>query len=64
MFICSVLVGEFCLGRNKQLVPDERDAATHLLYDSTTDKMDDTRDMFVVYHDAQAYPHYLIEYRI
>lgn len=65
MFLCRVLVGEFCLGKNGQLVPDERDAANNLLYDSTTDTLDEKRrDMFVTYHDAQAYPEYLLEYAI
>jgi hypothetical protein len=42
MFLCRVLVGEFCLGKNGQLVPDERDAANNLLYDSTTRTLDES----------------------
>jgi poly [ADP-ribose] polymerase 10/14/15 len=65
MFLCRVLVGEFCKGNNGQLVPDERDASNNVLYDSTTDSLDvKQRDMFVTYHDAQAYPEYLLEYKI
>jgi hypothetical protein len=55
MFVCSVLVGEFCAGKNAQLVPDERIPARRLLFDTTTDSMDDRRrEMYVTYHDAQA----------
>ena len=65
MFLCRVAVGEYCLGKNELLVPYTRDASRNILYDSTTDSMSDKeRDMFVVYHDAQAYPEYLIEYKI
>ena len=54
MFLCRVAVGEFCLGHNGQLAPDVRDNKRNLLYDSTTDNMDEKkRDMFVTYHDAQ-----------
>ena len=64
MFLCRVVVGEFCLGHNAQPVPDERLPVSHVLFDSTTDNMTDARrNMFVVYNDAQAYPEYLIEYR-
>ena len=63
VFLCRVLVGEYCQGRAGQPVPDERDASRHVLFDSTTDYMDDERrNMFVTYHDAQAYPEYLLEY--
>ena len=65
MFICRVVVGEFCKGNNAQPVPDERLPASHVLYDSTTNDMNDAaREMYVVYHDAQAYPEYLVEYRM
>ena len=73
-FLCRVMVGEYCMGRSGQPVPDERIQQNHVLYDSTTDNMgplrdlaipgdDDPRQMFVIYHDAQAYPEYLLEYR-
>ena len=51
MFICRVVVGEFCKGNNAQPVPDERLPASHVLYDSTTNDMNDAaREMYVVYH--------------
>ena len=65
MFVCSVLAGEYQGGRQGQIQPDERIGGSNKLYDSTTDSLDaQRRNMFVVYHDAQAYPHYLIEYRV
>ena len=58
MFLCRVAVGEYCLGKDGQNAPDERHTLNihrHILYDSTTDNMEDNRrHMFVVYHDAQA----------
>ena len=75
MFVCRVLAGETSQGHNEQLVPEVRVAATNVMFDSTTDRVEcpepvDTgnpaarssvRQMYVVYHDAQAYPEYLIE---
>ena len=55
IFLCRVAVGEYHKGRDGQIAPDERNNKKHILYDSTTDSMDDAeRDMFVTYHDAQA----------
>ena len=78
MFVCRVMVGETSQGYNEQLVPEVRVEATQQQYDSTTDKIDSpepndsnpsqygssVRQMYVTYHDAQAYPEYLIEYKI
>ena len=61
MFICRVLVGEYCRGHNGAVQPDERIPSAHVLYDSTVDS---TRspNMYFTYHDAQAYPEYLLEF--
>ena len=78
MFVCRVMAGETSQGYNEQLVPEVRVPATNVMYDSTTDKLQapepiqigdpaarsNVRQMYVVYHDAQAYPEYLIEVRI
>ena len=65
MFAVRLAIGEVCIGHRDQLVPDVRDANRGLLYDSTTDSLTDgNRNMFVVYHDAQAYPEYLLEYKM
>ena len=55
----SVVVGEFCAGKRDALTPDVRQG--HQLYDSTVDSVSDPL-IFVVYHDAQAYPEYLIKF--
>ena len=69
LFVCRVLKGETSQGYNEQLVPEVRVAATQTLYDSTTDQFKcpepagrdagkygfgEVRQMYVVYHDAQA----------
>ena len=58
MFLCRVVVGEYCQGYNERLVPDVRVGQT--LYDSTVNCMKEPI-MYVTYHDAQAYPEYLIK---
>ena len=77
MFVCRVLAGETSQGHNEQVTPEVRIAATNQMYDSTTDSIDSpepsdadpgkygggVRQMYVVYHDAQAYPEYLIRYK-
>jgi len=59
IFLCRVLVGEYCQGKQDALTPDVR--AGYDLYDSTVDSMRDPT-IFVTYHDAQAYPEYLIRF--
>ncbi|CAF3578218.1 unnamed protein product [Rotaria sordida] len=50
--IISLLVGKSILGNKLMKVPSKG-------YDSTTDN----NQIFVVYHDAQAYTNYLIKYQ-
>ena len=52
MFVASVLIGKTILGNSSMKVPPRG-------YDSTTDN----NQIFVVYHDAQAYADYLIKYQ-
>lgn len=62
MFLCRVVVGEYTQGKQDALVPDARPGGGHLLYDSTVnDKKPPS--IFVTYHDAQAYPEYLVKFR-
>ena len=65
---CKVVVGEYCPGTRDALTPDIRDATTQSLYDSTVGLLrDDTMSnpsIYVTYHDAQAYPEYLIKFRL
>ena len=62
MFLCKVAVGEYCLGRDGQRTPDSKPSNPLELYDTTVDTMSNPA-VFVVYHDAQAYPEYLISFR-
>jgi len=64
---CRVAVGVYCPGVTNSLTPDIRDAKTHALYDSTVgilhnDSMSNP-SIYVTYHDAQAYPEYLIQFK-
>lgn len=61
MFLCRVVVGEYCMGVKDALAPDVRDASRHVLYDSTVDNITDP-SICVTYHDAQAYPEYLVHF--
>lgn len=59
MFACRVVVGEYCKGKRDALTPDVRRG--HQLYDSTVNDLKHP-EIFVTYHDAQAYPEYLIRF--
>jgi hypothetical protein len=61
MIFCRAIVGECCVGRSNQLVPDVRVTATQQLYDSTVDRKGNP-SIFVTYHDAQVYPEYVVEF--
>jgi len=60
MFVCRVTVGEYCRGQKDALTPDVR--MGNVLYDSTVDVIDNP-SLFVCYHDAQAYPEYVVEFK-
>jgi poly [ADP-ribose] polymerase 10/14/15 len=60
MFLCRVVIGEFCLGVQDALVAPAR--IGDILFDSTVDNVANP-SIFVTYHDAQAYPEYLVRFR-
>lgn len=60
MFLCRVTVGEFCLGKRDALTPDVREG--HRLYDTTVNDIKQP-GIYVTYHDAQAYPEYLVKFK-
>jgi poly [ADP-ribose] polymerase 10/14/15 len=62
MFLCRVLVGEYSQGQKDAIAPGVRDAKAHVLYDTTVDNMKDP-SIYVTYHDAQAYPEYLVHFK-
>ena len=63
MMACRVVVGEYCRGQKDALTPQVRDPLSHSLYDSTVDNVN-RPGIYVTYHDAQAYPEYLIEFKV
>jgi len=67
MMACRVVVGEYCVGKMDALTPDLRDSQKNILYDSTVGLLGlDTMaspSIYVTYHDAQAYPEYLIAFK-
>uniref|UniRef100_A0A3Q3K0R8 Poly [ADP-ribose] polymerase n=1 Tax=Monopterus albus TaxID=43700 RepID=A0A3Q3K0R8_MONAL len=62
MFVVRVLIGVFTVGnRNMKVPPPLDNQQPHDRYDSLVDKMDNP-SMYVVFHDNQAYPDYLITF--
>jgi len=55
IFLCRVLVGQYCEGKKDAKVPDVIDPSTHRLFDSTVNYVANP-EIFVTYHDAQVYP--------
>ncbi|XP_039900940.1 protein mono-ADP-ribosyltransferase PARP14-like isoform X2 [Simochromis diagramma] len=64
MFVARVLTGVFAQGQKDTMkVPPPRNTQQpHDRYDSVVDKMDNP-SMYVVFHDNQAYPDYLITFK-
>ena len=61
IFLVRAVVGQWSKGVKDALTPDVRDAARNILYDCTVDNVRDP-SIFVTYHDAQAYPEYMIKF--
>ena len=63
IYLARVVVGDFCVGNDTMKVPPPLPGTSNLwLYDSTVNRLNQP-SMHVVYHDAQAYPEYLITIR-
>ncbi|CAN9509302.1 unnamed protein product [Ophioblennius macclurei] len=63
MFAARVLTGAFTQGHSNMNVPPQRDGRRpHERFDSVVDRTDQPT-VFVVFHDNQAYPDYLITFR-
>uniref|UniRef100_A0A8C5SFI7 Poly [ADP-ribose] polymerase n=1 Tax=Laticauda laticaudata TaxID=8630 RepID=A0A8C5SFI7_LATLA len=62
MYVARVLTGNYCIGKSGQITPPSKNNDGFNLYDSVTDNMNQP-SMFVIFHDAQAYPEYLITFR-
>merc|ERR1711935_182902 len=62
IFLCRVVVGAYCKGVRDALTPDVRPGHGHMLYDSTVNDLK-APGIYVTFHDAQAYPEYLIKFK-
>lgn len=62
VFQCLVLTGYFHKGSSDLVEPPVRDENTLSLYNSVVD-CTAAPDIFVVFHDTQVYPEYLIVFR-
>uniref|UniRef100_A0A3B5M7T4 Poly [ADP-ribose] polymerase n=1 Tax=Xiphophorus couchianus TaxID=32473 RepID=A0A3B5M7T4_9TELE len=60
MYLCKVLTGDYTLGQQTMIAPPTK--GTLGIYDSVVDNTA-TPSMFVVFHDTQAYPEYLITFK-
>ncbi|KAF7215051.1 poly(ADP-ribose) polymerase family member 14-related sequence 1 isoform X3 [Nothobranchius furzeri] len=61
MYLCRVLTGDATLGQQNLIAPPSKQATSSNLYDSVVDQMPNP-SMYVVFHDIQAYPEYLITF--
>ncbi|KAK9968212.1 hypothetical protein ABG768_002547 [Culter alburnus] len=62
MYLARVLVGDFTLGKQGLPVPPAKSSKSADLYNSVTDNIN-SPTMFVIFHDVQAYPEYLITFQ-
>jgi len=63
MFVCNVLIGQYTQGNSSMKTAPQLNPSSNLLYDSLVDRMQDPT-IFVAMTDSQAYPEYLITYKI
>uniref|UniRef100_A0A3Q3M6T9 Poly [ADP-ribose] polymerase n=1 Tax=Mastacembelus armatus TaxID=205130 RepID=A0A3Q3M6T9_9TELE len=62
MYLCQVLTGDYTAGQQNMIEPPAKGTAAHQLYDSVVDNLIKP-SMFIIFHDAQAYPEYLITFK-
>ncbi|KAM9709256.1 poly(ADP-ribose) polymerase family member 14-related sequence 1 [Menidia menidia] len=62
MYLCRVLTGDFTVGQANMIAPPSKGSNPNEMYDSVVDQMG-TPSMFVIFHDTQAYPEYLITFK-
>ncbi|XP_060751201.1 protein mono-ADP-ribosyltransferase PARP14 isoform X1 [Tachysurus vachellii] len=60
MYLARVLVGDFTTGKAGLLAPPAKNSTGIDQYDSVTDP---SQTMFVIFHDVNAYPEYLITFQ-
>ena len=61
IYLAKVLTGQFCQGNSSMIVPPAKNPYKdpNVLFESTVDSVSNP-SIFVVFHDAQSYPEYLI----
>ena len=62
IFLVRVLTGEYAHGHSSDIQPPSRSSDDKDLYDSSVDDVQNPR-IFVIFHDTQAYPEYLITFQ-
>ncbi|KAK9537952.1 hypothetical protein VZT92_005522 [Zoarces viviparus] len=63
MYLCQVLTGDFTVGKQGMIAPPAKGGAVSTqMYDSVVDRMANP-SMFVIFHDSQACPEYLITFK-
>ncbi|XP_073770751.1 protein mono-ADP-ribosyltransferase PARP14 isoform X2 [Danio rerio] len=62
MYLAKVLVGDFTRGNSGLVVPPAKSSSSVDLYNSVTNDLNNPT-MFVIFHDVQAYPEYLITFQ-
>ncbi|XP_011487521.1 poly [ADP-ribose] polymerase 14 isoform X2 [Oryzias latipes] len=62
MYLCRVLTGDYTLGQQHMIAPPAKSSLSIELFDSVVDKVANP-SMFVIFHDTQAYPEYLITFK-
>ena len=65
VFLARVLTGEYTVGTKGLKAPPIKDPSKNKakLFDSVVDSIKPPPNMFVVFHDAQCYPEYLITFK-
>ncbi|XP_028446175.1 poly(ADP-ribose) polymerase family member 14-related sequence 1 isoform X1 [Perca flavescens] len=62
MYLCRVLTGDFTAGQQNMIIPPAKGPVSVQKYDSVVDNVAKPT-MFVIFHDSQAYPEYLITFK-
>ena len=62
IYICKVLVGDGERGNSSMAMPGQKPNSLDI-YDSTVDNVQNPT-VVVIYHDAQAFPEYLVKFKV
>ncbi|XP_071793819.1 uncharacterized protein [Asterias amurensis] len=62
IFVTNVLVGDFIRGSHGMMTPPPKPQNPAEMFDSVVDNMN-SPGIYVIFHDAQAYPEYLIKFQ-